>query len=163
MLGFVRLRFNNGQEVNLSKGDAFTFGTANSAEVMEVTPTNTPVETNENPNWIVGDNYFGSKDFYLDRSDPFEGALIRIAEMNRRKRADYAREDDIFSNFRFTAGLFGLAVEEAAMFNVAQKLARISTLRVKAEGPQNESVEDTYLDLAVYAVIAYAIYRSRWE
>lgn len=142
----------NGTTKTLNEGDTLNIAGA-IIEVQEI----------DHGNWVIGENYFGSKDFYLDRSDPFEGALIRIAEMNRRKRADYAREDDIFSNFRFTAGLFGLAVEEAAMFNVAQKLARISTLRAKGDEPQNESVEDTYLDLAVYAVIAYAIYRSRWE
>ena len=94
----------------------------------------------------------------LDYGDPFEEAVGLIVEVNRKKRADYALEGSPFSNFEFTAGVFGMKPEEAALFNVAQKLARLSSLRANGRPPQNEAVYDTYLDLAVYGVIAYAIY-----
>lgn len=115
--------------------------------------------------------YFGTRQeaitvVTLDRNDPFESALIHIVEINRRKRADYGRDGEPFSNFKATARSFGMQPEEAALFNVAQKLERILTLRANNRKPENEAVIDSYLDLAVYGVIAYAILKQRarpWE
>lgn len=98
----------------------------------------------------------------LDSQDPFEKAILDIVKMNRKKRADYALDGNPFSNFEFTSSVMGMGgAEESAIFNVAQKLARLSSLRGNRRLPQNEAVEDTYLDLAVYGVIAYAIYLAR--
>lgn len=107
------------------------------------------------------------RDFSLDRNDPFESALIPIVEMNRRKRADYAADGDPFSNFREaadTVGVLGFGEVEAALFMVAWKLSRIKSMRVngRLDDPANESVIDTYLDMAVFAVIAYALANQEW-
>lgn len=101
----------------------------------------------------------------LDPKDPFECVLIDIVDTNRRKRKDYAADGDPFSNFTLTSellGLDGFDAVESALFNVCQKLARLKALRMngRMDNPENESVADTYLDLAVYAVITYAIYRQ---
>ena len=95
----------------------------------------------------------------LNPEDPFEAALVEIVLTNRRKRADYAHDGSPFSNFEFTGGVVGITASEAAIFNVAQKLARLSALKAngRTKDPRNEAVDDTYLDLAVYGVIAYAI------
>lgn len=98
----------------------------------------------------------------LDPDDPFDAALIPIVEMNRRKRADYAKDGDPFSNFKTTSAMLslnGFGPAEAAYFNVLQKVARLQSLRVNGRMAEtaNESVTDTYLDLAVYAIILYAI------
>jgi hypothetical protein len=100
----------------------------------------------------------------LDIEDPFEFALSQMVEMNRRKREDYAADDDIFSNFRDSSdmGLEGFSEIEAAEHNVRQKLARIKSLRLngRLEETNNETVGDTYLDLAVYAAITLALYQE---
>lgn len=98
----------------------------------------------------------------LDPSDPFDAALIPIVLTNRRKRKDYAKDGDPFSNFTATAemiGLEGFGPAEAALFNVCQKMARLKALRAngRMNDTANESVLDTYLDLAVYSIILYAI------
>lgn len=95
----------------------------------------------------------------LDPSDPFEQVLISMVETNRKKRADYAVDGSPWSNFEFTASVLGIDPADAAVHNVAQKLARLSSLRANGRTDQtaNEAVDDTYLDLAVYAVIALAI------
>jgi hypothetical protein len=100
----------------------------------------------------------------LDPKDPFEAVLIPMVETNRKKRADYARDNDPFSNFRETAPFTVSGTPEfAAIFNCAQKLSRLLALahNGRLENPQNEAVEDTFLDNAVYAVIALAIYKQR--
>lgn len=100
----------------------------------------------------------------LDPNDPFEAALIDIVTMNRRKRQDYAYDGDPFSNFKETAKMMGgtWTAADSAHFNIAQKMARLAALRSngRMNDPANESVTDTRLDLAVYAIIAYAIHQS---
>lgn len=98
----------------------------------------------------------------LDPNDPFDAALIPIVLTNRKKRADYAKDGDPFSNFRdtsFMLGLDGFGAAESAFFNVLQKVARLKSLRQngRMDDVQNEAVEYTYLDLAVYGVILYGI------
>lgn len=96
----------------------------------------------------------------LDSQDPFERAVIDLVEMNRRKRADYATDDDVFSNFRSTSDWAGFDYAwESALFNCAQKLERVKSLREngRLEEPANEAVLDTVLDNAVYGIIAYAL------
>lgn len=102
----------------------------------------------------------------LDPKDPFESALIGMVETNRKKRKDYALDDDIFSNFDATSVFAGFQNRwMSALFNCSQKLARVTSLRANGRlgDVQNEAVEDTLLDNAVYAVIALAIYRQDIE
>jgi hypothetical protein len=104
----------------------------------------------------------------LDLNDPFEKQLISIVETNRRKRKDYALDGDPFSNFRMTSELLGIpgfGTTEAALFNVIQKLIRLHSLRKngRIHDTANESVTDTYLDAAVYAVITFAIEMERLD
>jgi hypothetical protein len=107
-----------------------------------------------------------TKPVTLDPSDPFDAAIIPIVETNRRKRADYAKDGNPFDNFETSSNLMGLdgfGPTEAALFNVTQKLARLKSLRQngRMDDPENEAVLDTYLDLAVYGILAYAIHRGR--
>lgn len=97
----------------------------------------------------------------LDPRFALERALIDMVEVSRRKRADYATDDDEFSNFRGTAEFAGFETPAlSALFNVAQKMERIRALRANGRmaEPSNEAVEDTFLDLAVYGVLAFAMY-----
>lgn len=102
----------------------------------------------------------------LNKFDPFERVLINIVDTHRRKRRDYAADGDPFSNFTAASdslGLQGFGPVEAALFQVAWKLSRLQSLRTngRMHDTANESVADTYLDLAVYAIITYAIYMQQ--
>jgi hypothetical protein len=104
----------------------------------------------------------------LNPDDPFESALISMVQTARRKRADYARDGSPFSNFETTSEMLGIpgwTRIDSAFFNVLQKIARLKALRAngRMDDPQNESVIDTYLDLAVYAVLTYAMARISQE
>jgi len=90
-------------------------------------------------------------------------ALNEIAELQERKGADYALDTDPWSNFRGTADHFDLRHYEAAIFNVIQKLQRLKSLRSNGRDPQNEAVRDTYKDLAVYGVLAFAMFLDEEE
>jgi hypothetical protein len=96
----------------------------------------------------------------LNMDDGFERAVAGMIETNRRKRQDYAQDGDPYSNFRDTAELMGIdafTMLDSARFNIAQKVVRLKSLRQNGRPPNNETVQDTYLDLAVYAVILYSM------
>lgn len=101
---------------------------------------------------------------FLDASDPFERVLIDIVRTNRAKRRDYALDGSPFSNFDTAAaglGMEGFGALEAVVYMIHNKLARLQSMRAngRLDDPANESVTDTYLDLAVFGVIALAIHR----
>lgn len=93
---------------------------------------------------------------------PLYDALKRIVDMFNRKNSDYALNVDPWSNFRSLAGYFDLHPHEVALFYVMMKADRLKTLRKDDKEPLNEAVSDTYLDMAVYALIMYALFLE-WE
>ncbi len=102
----------------------------------------------------------------LDPSIALERAMIGMVEVSRRKRADYATDGDEFSNFRGSAHFAGFEHPAlSALFNVAQKLERIRSLRAngRMEDVANESLDDTFLDIAVYGVLGFAMWLETTE
>jgi hypothetical protein len=114
------------------------------------------------PSGSVDDDNF----VLLDPTDPFDAAVAEIVKMNRKKRADYSLDGaDVFTNFRQTSealAVDGFGPTDAALFNVIQKIMRLRSLRSngRMDDPANEATADTYLDLAVYAIIALALSRE---
>lgn len=92
----------------------------------------------------------------LDPQDPIERVLCKIVATNRAKRADYARDGHIFSNFVEAAGAAGITPEQGIEYMIGTKQARLVALRENGRTPQNESVVDTMLDRAVYCILALA-------
>jgi hypothetical protein len=86
-------------------------------------------------------------------------ALQKMVVTLTKKGHDYSNSDEDWgSNFATTSDHFGMHPWEAADFNELQKLARLRALRRRPHGPRNESVEDSYLDKANFALLAYALY-----
>lgn len=90
-----------------------------------------------------------------DPNSWIEGALEELKITLAIKNADY-RIDGEFSNFEYTAALVDGKTEDVILTQVGVKLGRLNGLRRSGDYPQNESVLDTYKDLAGYAVILYA-------
>lgn len=91
----------------------------------------------------------------LDPNDEFESAIMQLVQMQRKKKADYALDNDRWSNFREAGSAVGISPLQGIDYMVATKQARLKALRSNGRAPSNESVVDTYLDRAVYAVLAY--------
>lgn len=101
--------------------------------------------------------WIGEANPTLDPNDPFERVLIEMVNLSRRKAHDYAAENDRFSNFRETADHMDLDPIDSCDLLIATKQARLKQLRRKGD-PANESLRDTYIDRAVYSVIAVALF-----
>lgn len=104
---------------------------------------------------------------------PPEGAILNIAEehywkihdeikeLHRKKGADYGTDDDPFANLR-AAGEFGLPPWVGVALRMEDKMRRIKAFIRKGQ-LENESVEDSLLDLANYAMLGLALYREQRE
>lgn len=97
----------------------------------------------------------------LDKTDPFEAVLVEMAEMARKKRADYTgtgEEDLPFQNFYDSAIQVSSTPGMSAEVHIATKQARLKVLMRDNREAQNESIRDSKLDRAVYSAIALALH-----
>jgi hypothetical protein len=93
------------------------------------------------------------------KGDPrFHALLDEIGKLHDKKQADYGRDDDPFANVRASSD-WGVSAWVGALIRGTDKVKR---LQKAAQGRTmaNESVEDSMMDLAVYALIALILYRE---
>jgi hypothetical protein len=69
-----------------------------------------------------------------------------------RKGDDYANTDRL-SNFKLAGAICGLTAEQNCLSLIATKVARLGVLLNSKGTPQNESIDDSLLDLANYTVL----------
>jgi hypothetical protein len=69
-----------------------------------------------------------------------------------RKGDDYANTDRL-SNFKLAGAICGLTAEQNCLSLIATKVARLGVLLQSNGTPQNESIDDSLLDLANYTVL----------
>lgn len=92
-----------------------------------------------------------------------ETTYANCVATSKRKNADYAGDDDPFANFRLVEKLGICSVETGILVRMTDKMARITNLlkEGKVNQVKDESVDDTLIDLANYAVILAAYRESR--
>ena len=92
------------------------------------------------------------------KSQEFHNILKEMGALHDQKQRDYGRPDDPFANVRASAD-FGIPAWIGAVVRANDKMRRLQTA---AQGSQlsNEGVEDSLLDLAVYAIIGLILYRE---
>lgn len=88
--------------------------------------------------------------------------LQQIQAIHDKKSADYAKDDNKYSNFEFSgllASKFKNPVDISMAALIGTKLERLSNLLGTDKEPLNESIEDNFLDLCTYMVL-WAGYRD---
>lgn len=101
-------------------------------------------------------------------------SLNKIAEIHKKKNDDYASSDNPFSNFdvsEYLLAQFKDPRDQAFVWPIATKLARLSTLLNKIhvadingmDKPEinNESIEDSFIDIATYVLLWKADIKRR--
>ena len=101
--------------------------------------------------------------FYLeevtvDDKTPFLEIVDEIVAMHNKKQADYGRTGDPFANVRASSD-FGVDAWKGCMIRANDKMRRIQSFAVKGS-LENESLEDSLLDLAVYSIIGLVLFRE---
>ena len=77
-----------------------------------------------------------------------DGFFNNCYELAEKKNKDYAKEDDALCNFRH--GVTGI------ISRLDEKIVRLSNVHT-SDGAQFESLEDTLMDIANYAALAYVL------
>lgn len=89
----------------------------------------------------------------------FHQILSEMLDMHCRKGADYGTDADIFANIRASEE-FGIDGWRGSILRANDKMSRLKAFMLNGN-LKNESVEDSLLDLANYAVIALCLYREK--
>lgn len=78
-----------------------------------------------------------------------------------KKNSDYSDGDDAFKNFKMIEHMSGnkISVEEGIMVRLSDKFSRLFSLMDKKAQVNDESIEDTLVDIANYCLIM-KIYRE---
>lgn len=90
-------------------------------------------------------------------TDAFFMVLSEINTLHKKKKADYASDQDRFSNFKIAAQFSGMKTYQSIENLIGVKQARLLELRGKKE-PLNESLRDTLIDRAVYSILAVVLF-----
>ena len=89
--------------------------------------------------------------------------LTVLQHLPAAKSHDYAQDGNPFSNFEEAATSAGVSVDTVFAVMMGIKQARLKELQAAHKTPHHESLDDTRVDLALYAVLraAYARKQSR--
>lgn len=91
-------------------------------------------------------------------------SLKKIEEIHRKKNDDYARPDNPFSNFdvaEYGLRLFKSPRDQTFVWPIFTKLARLAVLLNRKAAPNNESIADSFIDIATYVLLWKADYLER--
>jgi hypothetical protein len=75
------------------------------------------------------------------------------------KGNDYANEDRL-SNFKLAGSSCGLTPEQNCLSLIATKVARLGVLLKEKSEPNNESIEDSLVDMANYTLLLIMILKD---
>ena len=91
-------------------------------------------------------------------SQAFHDKLVLAGQMHDYKQADYGLPDDPFYNIKQSAG-WGVDPWIGAMMRADDKMGRLRALAARGPGAElrNEPIEDSLMDIAVYALIALVL------
>lgn len=87
----------------------------------------------------------------------FDAMVAKMQAIHKKKSADYAQSGNPYSNFEAAAAMVGCSVDVVFRVLIAIKMARLRELQMNGKTPENESVEDSQDDLALYSTL-YASY-----
>jgi len=86
------------------------------------------------------------------KNQRFNAVLETMQATHDSKNEDYAEAGNPYSNFEKAAEIAGITVQQQFASLVGVKIARLTEL-VSGKTPNHESLDDTLLDLSVYAAI----------
>lgn len=92
------------------------------------------------------------------RPSSFVQAIERIVKTHQGKARDYTSTTGEYNNFEMAAREANISTEQFLEGMIANKNERRKSLEYGPNKPNYESLEDTLLDRAVFAIIRYAHY-----
>ena len=95
---------------------------------------------------------------YNQEKQEVEKLFKQCLEMLCSKANDYAKDEDVFSNFKKIAYLSDIPTEKTFLVFMTVKIARLAEL-LSGKEPNNESIDDSLIDIINYSALL-TIYRK---
>ena len=96
----------------------------------------------------------------MNQSERFYQLLEEMKKTHDAKRHDYASVEDVFANFR-TCEMAGIPAWKGCCVRIGDKFSRIMGFAKKEKlEVKDESIKDTLIDMANYALIALILYEE---
>jgi len=89
----------------------------------------------------------------------FNQTVDKMRDIMLSKGNDYANEDRL-SNFKLAGSICGLTPQQNCLSLIATKVARLGVLLKEKSEPNNESIEDSLVDMANYTLLLIMILRD---
>lgn len=86
----------------------------------------------------------------------FDTMVARMRDILEWHGDTYAGTDRL-SNFKRVGAMVGTSPETSCLDKIATKVARLGTLFTSPGAPKNESIEDSIIDLANYAILLHMV------
>lgn len=96
----------------------------------------------------------------VEQEAHFEQYVKQMREVLLSKGNDYANTDRL-SNFKLAGNICGLDAELNCLSLIATKVARLGVLLSSDNKPNNESIDDSVMDLANYSVLLSMIIKDK--
>lgn len=87
-----------------------------------------------------------------EQVEHFNAFIAKMADTMLNKGNDYANEDRL-SNFKLAGNITGIGAKANCLSLIATKVARLGVLLKSESTPRYESIQDSVMDLACYAVL----------
>lgn len=94
-----------------------------------------------------------------EQEKTFDEFVSKMKQTMLKKGNDYSDQDRL-SNFKLAGAITGIGAELNCLNLIATKVARLGQL-LNGKTPNNESVEDSLLDLANYTLLLHMILEER--
>ena len=91
-----------------------------------------------------------------EQLEHFDAAVAKMRGILESKGDDYAGEDRL-SNFKIVGSSVRTSAETSCLDKISTKVVRLGTLFASEQPPKNESIEDSIIDLANYAILLHMI------
>jgi hypothetical protein len=90
----------------------------------------------------------------------FQSVVESMKNILLKKGDDYANADRL-SNFKLAGQICGFTPEQNCLSLIATKVARLGVLLNSDKKPNNESIQDSVLDLANYSILLSMILNEK--
>lgn len=88
-----------------------------------------------------------------EQEKQFASFVERMKKILISKRGDYSNQIDVLSNFKDVATIINSTPDKVCLTHLGTKITRLGVLLSNEKNPNNESIEDSILDLANYAIL----------
>jgi len=95
-----------------------------------------------------------------ERHEEIKAFVDKCINVMEGKGNDYA-DVDVLSNFKYAANIVGVTPELQCLSLIATKVARLGVLLNSNSKPNNESIEDSILDLTCYSILLHLIKKEK--